>query len=383
MKILIITMNVGRTAPGIVFERLIYGLSKHHTIDVITSDYDPGVDLSDVKNIIDLRLTHLNSKISKLLLTLFAVDVSAKIWAKKTAAEVRRRNLNDYDLVFSFASYGHYAAAMAGNKISSQLGIRHFVYSVDAIPPPVGWLKNDMFYKSIKKLAANLFRSVDGIFSANHKMLKYQTTTFKPKKNIIKGVIYNPSFGEVQQYPELGDESNMFLYTGGIYGPRKIDYILAAFRNVFKEYPNVVIEFVGTKLNEEVLSNFTADERKAIVVHPFAKDLTPFYKRATALLDIDAELEDDIFLSSKITNYININRVIISETGTNSPSHQIFKNIGSILQCGHNVEEITNAMRRAINTKNKVDFSDREEVINLFKLENVVAEINKVIDNEN
>jgi hypothetical protein len=46
MRILIITMNVGRTAPGIVFERLIYGLSSLHQIDVLTADYDPSIDFS-------------------------------------------------------------------------------------------------------------------------------------------------------------------------------------------------------------------------------------------------------------------------------------------------------------------------------------------------
>ena len=43
-------MNVGRTATGIVFERLIHGLSSLHQIDVLTADYDPSIDLSRVCN---------------------------------------------------------------------------------------------------------------------------------------------------------------------------------------------------------------------------------------------------------------------------------------------------------------------------------------------
>ena len=50
MKILIISSNIGRTAPGIVFERIILGMSSKNEVDILTSDYDPSVELSKVSN---------------------------------------------------------------------------------------------------------------------------------------------------------------------------------------------------------------------------------------------------------------------------------------------------------------------------------------------
>lgn len=52
MKILIITMHVGKTAPGIVFEKLIEGLSASHEIDLLVSEFVPSVDLSQLANVI-------------------------------------------------------------------------------------------------------------------------------------------------------------------------------------------------------------------------------------------------------------------------------------------------------------------------------------------
>ena len=50
MRILIVTSNVGRTAPGIVFERLIHGLSIHNEIDILTPDFDPSINLDKINN---------------------------------------------------------------------------------------------------------------------------------------------------------------------------------------------------------------------------------------------------------------------------------------------------------------------------------------------
>lgn len=45
MKILIITKNFGKTAPGIVFEKLIQGLSISNEIDVLAADFVLSIEL--------------------------------------------------------------------------------------------------------------------------------------------------------------------------------------------------------------------------------------------------------------------------------------------------------------------------------------------------
>ena len=57
----------------------------------------------------------------------------------------------------------------------------------------------------------------------------------------------------------------------------------------------------------------------------------------------------------------------------------MFKKIPSILQCGHNIDDLADAMRNSINQKGCFDFKDRDEVISLFNLENIVKKINENI----
>lgn len=379
MKILVITSNIGRTAPGIVFERLIDGLSKVHELDVITAENDATIDLSGIRITEIPKKKQISSRLHKASFSAFGVSFHDLSWVKKVMNHLESNHVEKYDLVFSMASYGHYSPMMTGKKIALRWNKRHFVYSVDAIPAPVGWLKDDLFYRKTKRLVAKSLADVDGLFSANEKMLAFQLDIVKPKKNIISGVVYNPSYGGVKTYGLPADNTNVFLYTGGIYGQRKPKYILGAFRKLLQTYPDSRFEFVGTAIPEEAFSDFTKEERDKIVIHGFAKDLQPFYERATALIDIDADLPDDIYLSSKMTNYIMINRPIICETGENSPSMTLFKGIPSIFQCGHNVDALAAAMCKAVEQKGKIDFEDRKEVIALFNLENIVEKINNTI----
>lgn len=376
MKILIIASHVGRTAPGIVFERLIKGLSVHYDIDLITSNYSPGIDLSGVnkKTVIPLKYNH--PRIQKMFVRLFNMNFIDKVWAKRAKKKCHAR----YDLIFSFASSYNLYSLLAGVKISTTYKTRHYTYFVDAVPAPNGWIPEDGYFKGLKKIIKKYLSQVDGFFAANPKMLEYQLTTFNHKKDLKTGVIYNPGNNSYTEFSQIGSKGiNSFLYTGGIYGLRTPVQVIGAFRQILKEYPNSRLVFVGSHLSETYLKDCTKTEREKILIHPYTSNLTEYYKEAIALFDIDANIDNDIFLSSKITNYIFINRIIISVTGNNSPSREIFCNIPSILQPHHDVQEIVCAMKEAINRYKDIEFADRLEVQKLFSLENVVDAVKNYI----
>jgi len=377
MKILIIAKNVGRIAPGIVAERLIKGLSERHEVDVLSTDYDPSTELTNIKKVIRFKSYEIKPVISKILISFFSFNPLDVYIAKKVANNC----VCKYDLIFSIVSSNHYVSLILGNKLSKKLKVKHFAHFLDAIPAPGGWLKDDFFYKGLKKFMARTLAKVDGVFASNQQMLDYQLSTFKIKKKICKAVIYNPGPGKITYYEHQLSNQNTFIFTGGIYGPRKPLYILKAFKQLLGHYPNSTLEFVGSDIPDKSLSIFTADELKNVIVHPFNRNLTDFYERATALIDIDADFPNDVFLSSKIINYISINRIIISETGENSPSRNIFQGIPSIIQTDHNANEIMQGMIKAIKLKKDINFNDRNSVISLFDLKSNIDRIENEINN--
>lgn len=375
MKILIITSNVGRTAPGIVFERLIQGLSFLHQIDVLTADYDPSIDLSMVGNIITSKILYIHQRIYKSLISLFGVNPYDCFWAWKSIRLLETKKLNQYDIVFSFLSFHNYAALIAGEKFAVKYNCKYAVYSVDAVPAPVGWPENYVYYRGVKRLMAKYLSKADVFFTTNNQMLSYQLSTFTPSKSLITDVIHNSSIGGIKAFPNSNCETNYFVYTGGIYGARKVKYLLEGFEKLLELYPDSYVIFVGSHLAPSSLSNLNQGTLERIKLFPFTKELDPYYSCATALIDIDADIENDVFLSSKIINYIMINRIIITETGENSPSRHLFKEINSIIQCSHDSNQMYEAMKKSVLIKGCITFEDRRSVSELFSLENVVKRL--------
>lgn len=380
MKILIFASNIGKTAPGIVFEKLINGLSQMHQIDVVTESMDSKFELEKVNEIIEIKKNYLHPRIFKLFISWLNISPVDWYWSKRAIKNLVKKNKSNYDLIFCFISFHHYASLLAGIRYSEKIGRKLAVYSVDAIPAPLGWSKDNGYYKSVKRMMELLLSKADFFFSANQQMLDYQLTVFKPKASIITGVIYNPNDGKLKNIEHDKNVSNTFLYTGGIYGVRKPIYILQAFSRLLNDYPNCILEFVGSHIPEKYLTEFNGYKEGKVIIHPHVRDLHPFYQRAKALIDIDGDIPNDVFLSSKIVNYLEVNRIIISETGPDSPSRNIFRDIPSILQCDHNSESLYKAMRAVVEGKASIDFADRKYVLELFSICNVVKGINEKLN---
>ncbi|MCZ2085620.1 MAG: hypothetical protein LC112_15235 [Flavobacteriales bacterium] len=373
MKILIIAPTVGKTAPGIVFEKLIFGLSKHHQIDVLTSEYLPASNLTDIHNVYTVNKTKINGRAFKFLIALLSFSPYDYLWAYKSFNKIKGEK---YDLVFSMMSYHHYFGLISGVLISKKLDTKLAVYSVDGVPAPNGWPENKFYYKGVCNLIKKNLPFADAFFASNEQMLKYQLGTFVNKPKLVADVLLNPGATEFKEY-EYKNKTNIFLYTGAIYSVRKAEYLVRGFEMLLSKYPTSKLIFVGTRLSDELLGSLSNNTRKHIEMREFTTDLSNYYKEATALIDIDADIENDVFLSSKITNYLMINRIIISETGKNSPSRILFKNIKSIIQCSHDSVELCHAMEYAIKQGPIMEYEDRKDVITKFKIETVVNNLNK------
>jgi hypothetical protein len=381
MKILIITDNVGRTAPGIVFEKLIQGLSTIHQIDLLTADYCPTIKFNKVAKIIISKKTTIHPRISNFFISYFGTDPFDIIWAKKSLKKITANKSGKYDIVLSFLSYSHYSAMIAGFYYAQKNNIKYSVHTTDAIPPPLGWLNEGSFYNGLKKMMNRYLQKVDVFFSTNQQMLNYQLNTFKHKENLISNVIYNPGLNKRILFPEHDSSTNYFVYTGGIYGVRKVEYILNGFEKLLHSNPDSKLIFVGSKISLDSLSKVRIQTIDKIELLPFSEDLSPYYACAIALIDIDADLADDVFISSKMPIYLMINRIIISETGINSPSRHLFKNIQSIIQCDHDADQLCEAMKRCIDLKKTTNFDDRNDIVKLFQIDNIVNQIDKSLKN--
>ena len=185
-------------------------------------------------------------------------------------------------------------------------------------------------------------------------------------------------FGKNNRTGEILGSKRSNRNTGSLYGLRNPAHFLKAFKRLLANYPQAKFVVVGrdTKLRG-VESILTEEEQQHIEVCEYTSDLTPYFRRAKILVDMDADREKDPFLSSKITSYLMVNRVILSETGRITPSREMFAGLNTVVQCDHNEESLYEGMLRAIEVADSSpDFSERDALIEQFSIERVATILN-------
>ena len=81
-----------------------------------------------------------------------------------------------------------------------------------------------------------------------------------------------------------------------------------------------------------------------------------------------------------VTNYLPVNRIILSLTGKNSPASRLFGGMQSILQCAHDSDQITESMLRIINEASTAKFEDRVPLIEMFSVEAVIDQMESLLE---
>jgi glycosyltransferase involved in cell wall biosynthesis len=401
-RILVIDESMRKEAAGALVDyNILLHLSEIYDLELVCRKLPEFDDLnSRITTNHFFDLPEFPKKLKVFLLKFFTIDLDLFFYRRAARSFLRRNIMNSkFDLVFSFIAANSYRHVSFGNTVAQKLGIKHFVYSVDPVPAVIGWAKaritqtrfrfrnlvtqlwntSPIFdYRDSIRFVRREFKNIDFYFASNRKMLEYQLGLFDPKKGFNSAVLFTPI---LMKYPSLGKiegSDNFFIYAGRFYGARKPDSVFKAFQKLLKVYPNSYLEIIGQDSSRFQAFKIPDEVFSRIKFYGFMKDLKPFYKKATALIDVDADVENDVYLSSKIINYLPVERPIISQTGMDSPAREVFADIESIIQCGHSDEEIFQAMLFTVKNKNNISIDDRRSLIEKFSID---AQINLLKEN--
>ena len=102
------------------------------------------------------------------------------------------------------------------------------------------------------------------------------------------------------------------------------------------------------------------------------------FQDADVLVDIGADIPDDVFLSSKIISYLPIDRPILALTGANSPARGIMKGCHSIVHCSNQEEDVFQAMQDCIAAIGK-GIADRNELLIEFDADTIARKLYDII----
>ena len=352
----------------IFYKRILLAISKNATLDVV-SDQEPDALLDCLNKQYYIPFTTREHGWYRRFLRWFGTAPVSEAWSRRVEAVVAK----DYDVILVFVANSQLTPVVCGRYLSQKLGCKFAIYGVDAIPAPGGWTRRRNEFWGKRRIVAKTFATADYLASSNPHMLKYQLSIFPNKPSLYSDVLFTPS--PDRYYVAPPSDEMLFLYTGSLYGMRNPDHFFKAFKRLLVKYPNAQFLIVGTTKKLRNLEKIlTPEELTHITSAPHTNDLEPLFARAKVLVDIDADLEKDPFLSSKIVTYMKVNRVILSETGKITPSREMFAGLNTVVQCDHNEDSLYEGMLRAIEVADSnPDFSEREDIIKEFSIETVSA----------
>lgn len=371
-------MDMGSTPPGVVFKTLARALSAYTGLDIICPDFDETFGWEDIRRISAPHYHVHRWKTIRGYWKWLGINPDDYRWTLRAMRAVWPQvKDNCYDGVITLTSMNYFPSILLGRKLARRLGVEWTVYSVDGIPSPVEWLDGDSVTHDRMALWLDMVcKGADFFFSSNPYMAEYQKNIFPSFKGSW-GYLPTPH-NLSTSCPKAAHEGLVFLYTGTLYGLRRIDGLLEGFRQLRKKYQEAKLVFIGDTLPQYKGQAGELVAEGAVEFLPFQGDLDPFLARADVLVDIGADIPDDVFLSSKIISYLPMDRPILAVTGANSPARNMLGGIPSIIHCSNDREEVEKAMEQCLKAIG-AGIGDRAAARALFQAGNVARKLYQTI----
>lgn len=380
MKVLCITYNLGNISSS--------GAS---TIAVIKQLASQGIDIKVFYGRIGhigeigegIELFKVNprpispARLYEFVGNIISKDITYLFWQMRTVAAIKKI-LNDWKPDVIYARGSPFVSMKIGYKISRFFNIPLFLHFADPIPAPKIW-KSNYFYRSkmINEATKVLMHSKLNSF-VTKEMMDYQgkvTGISLEQKSFI-------SPNSMPNYREIPLELNkvIFGYIGTFYGARKPDKLLMAASNLIKKNIQFEIWLIGNN-HFEILELIKDEKVKSVIkFFPYSTHLDEYLNQISVLLEVDADIKENVFISNKIMEYLSLNRLIIAIFNESSSLAKMLNhNYRTIIKSNFEVSNIENSLLTAIRIlqeKDELEFlKDREKLYQCYSIKSVGQQI--------
>ena len=375
---LVVALDVANTAPGIVFKTLLRSLSETSGIILLAEGIDESILNPNIKYI---PLWHSVQDWGRAVKKWKRLGFNPRdvFWSWKTFLRKRREiERYSFDCIVTLTSNGYYSSLNLGRILSRRFRKKKYViYSVDGMPSPLPWLGGDSrLHRNISRQIARLCSGADIFVLSNPMMIEYEKSVM-PRFKGTWDYLYTPYRLLSPSFARKEHEGCNLLYAGSLYGLRRIDRLVEAFRHFLGKRPDATLYFIGERApGYEDSYGDLIGSGKLVFMGP-TDHIDEYYSIADCLIELAADIPDDVFLSSKVICYLPYNIPILAISGENSPVSQIMKGIPSIVQCRNDADEILAAMLRAVDVR---VFDDRAGLLDEFSPGTICRKFKEILD---
>jgi hypothetical protein len=397
MKILAISFDFyPKNSPqSIQISRLIYGLCKEHQVLLVTEN----------------NLKRVISEINKEKLTIISVPEAKQSFFPKFIKQILYYLIpfyktlpDEYNYIikkgFKIVSFefekGYFPDLMVsfGQPMSDHI-LANKLYARYAIPwishfsdPWYGnpyskmfWLTNIMF---IRRWESKVLKNSQAIIYTNDYTKKFVLKRY-PNEYSKKTFVLPHSYDPIQ-YTENSSKNQKITirYIGSLYGGRSPLYLLKAINSLIKDNNpflyKLQIEFYGY-ISKFYLKYFNDKRISEIVKYKgivgYAESIK-LMSSADILLSIDAPSKTNLFLPSKLVEYLGAKKMIFGLTDE-GPTRDLIEKMGGITAKSNNVDEIAKSLKKIVENDYRFDWRIVSSSSKAYEIIQVQEKFNNIV----
>lgn len=182
--------------------------------------------------------------------------------------------------------------------------------------------------------------------------------------------------------PKNGNVAPVFLYAGSFYGTRNPRCLLDGFALFLQKEGCGLFRFFGADEDLVLREARQLGISESVEVFPFTQNITETFRSADILVALDASEGDPVFMSTKIVDYLMVDRVILLVSPVNSPSSQLVARFPeTTITVPENPTEIAAAMADLVRREHRaVDFARRFAGMEEFSPTNVAKKFLEIVE---
>lgn len=373
MNILYLSYNLGETASGIINARIVNELeAQGHNIYVIVENICYSQLKSENIKVYECRSligkSKLLSRIRVKLLTWlkFSAYNSNWIWRFK-ALNKAKKIIRDNHINWIFARTTPIDPCMVGVKLKRQFNINLYCHFSDPLPPPSQ--HRDKVWKRFYRDSFEIITNSDLISYGTTQMYEFIQSLMV--YDFSNKFIHTPdvmSSSELLTIPQCRKDTVQLLFLGNIYGNRNPSELFKAIEELNRDGIQCYI-----KICSVIPNKFSVDSRY-VNYCGYVSDVITTMAESDILVDLDMDDTLPVYMSSKLKDYLMINRPILCITTENSPSFSLLKDRSSCRVTLNESKSIKSNIKDLISNKIHC-YDDRLDLVKMFSPKVVVSNI--------
>jgi glycosyltransferase involved in cell wall biosynthesis len=306
-----------------------------------------------------------------LLSRLYRAPGSFVLWCRRVAAQSAR--FQGHDLIYGRSA--PISSAEAARLIAARLRRPYWIHYSDPFPAP--WVTaGTHLFRRLRNYSRRLLGPAQAITFTTPEALVFQEKCLglpiAAKSFVLPHVAPLPIWLEPPPA-----QPPTFAYLGSFYGRRNARALLEGFARHRQSSAASRFVFVGADPATVLPDAERLGLGAAVEVRPRVKDVKPAMAGADVLVALDADFGEPVFMTTKIVEYLMVNRTVLMVSPESSSSARLVRRFPetAILAPGEDPARIASAMTAALKLAGKrEDFARRFQGMSDFSAPSVAAQ---------